>query len=97
MGASGSLQRRPCARRERYQVKERDSPGSKEDLRSDRVPRALWTSDEFQGQSLTAVGRCADSAEALRQFLKSHGDGPEAMTARRWREGLAKNGKIRQD
>ncbi|PYU56989.1 MAG: hypothetical protein DMG55_21845 [Acidobacteria bacterium] len=48
-------------------------------------------------QSLTAVGRYEDSAEALRQFLKSHGDRPEAMTARRWLEGLAKNGKIRQD
>jgi len=48
-------------------------------------------------QSLTAVGRYEDSAETLRQFLKSHGDRPEAMTARRWLEGLAKNGKIRQN
>ena len=46
-------------------------------------------------QSLTAVGRYDDAAQTLREFLKSHGDSPEAATARRWLEGLAKNGKIR--
>ncbi len=46
-------------------------------------------------QSLTAVGRYDDAAQTLRDFLKSHGDSPEAATARRWLEGLAKNGKIR--
>ncbi len=46
-------------------------------------------------QSLTAVGRYDDAAQTLRDFLKSHGDSPQAATARRWLEGLAKNGKIR--
>ncbi len=46
-------------------------------------------------QSLTAVGRYDDAAQTLREFLKSHGDRPEASTARRWLEGLSKNGKIR--
>ena len=46
-------------------------------------------------QSLTAVGRYEDAAQALRDFLKSHGDRPEAATARRWLDGLVKNGKIR--
>jgi len=45
-------------------------------------------------QSLTAVGRYDDAAQTLRTFLKNHGDRPEAGTARRWLEGLAKNGKI---
>jgi tetratricopeptide (TPR) repeat protein len=48
-------------------------------------------------QSLTAVGQYEDSAKTLREFLKDHGDRPEAATARRWLEGLAKNGKIRRE
>jgi Tfp pilus assembly protein PilF len=48
-------------------------------------------------QSLTAVGRYDDAAQTLREFLKSHGDRPEAATARRWLAGLAKNGKIQQN
>jgi tetratricopeptide (TPR) repeat protein len=48
-------------------------------------------------QSLTAMGQYEDSAKSLREFLKNHGDLPEAATARRWLEGLAKNGKIRRD
>jgi tetratricopeptide (TPR) repeat protein len=46
-------------------------------------------------QSLTAVGRYDDAAQTLRDFLKSHSDSPEAATARRWLDGLTKNGKIR--
>lgn len=46
-------------------------------------------------QSLTAVGRYDDAAQTLREFLKLHGDRPEAATAKRWLDGLAKNGKIR--
>ena len=46
-------------------------------------------------QSLTAVGRYDEAAQALRGFLKNHGDRPEAATAKRWLDGLAKNGKIR--
>ncbi len=45
-------------------------------------------------QSLTAVGRYEDAAQTLREFLKKNGDRPEAATARRWLDGLAKNGKI---
>src|SRR5713101_6908686 len=48
-------------------------------------------------QSLTAVGQYEDSAKTLREFLKNHGDRPDAATARRWLEGLAKNGKIRRE
>jgi tetratricopeptide (TPR) repeat protein len=48
-------------------------------------------------QSLTAVGRYEDAAQALRAFLKNHGDLPEAATARRWLDGLANNGKTRQN
>jgi tetratricopeptide (TPR) repeat protein len=45
-------------------------------------------------QALTAVGKYEDAAQALRDFLKRYGDRPEAPTARRWLDGLAKNGKI---
>ena len=48
-------------------------------------------------QSLTAVGRYEDSAQALRDFLKSHGDRPEASKARRWLDNMARDGKIRKD
>jgi Flp pilus assembly protein TadD len=48
-------------------------------------------------QSLTAVGRYEDSAQALREFLKNHGDRPEAAKARRWLDNLARDGKIRKD
>jgi Flp pilus assembly protein TadD len=48
-------------------------------------------------QALTAVGKYEDAAQSLRDFLKRYGDRPEAPTARRWLDGLAKNGKIRQN
>jgi Flp pilus assembly protein TadD len=48
-------------------------------------------------QALTAVGRYADSAKALRQFLKNHPDHPEAATARRWLERLTVTGKIKNE
>ena len=48
-------------------------------------------------QSLTAIGRYEDSAQALREFIKDHGDRPEAATARRWLERLSADGKIRQN
>jgi Tfp pilus assembly protein PilF len=48
-------------------------------------------------QSLTAVGRYEDSAQELREFLKSHGDLPEAATARRYLERLTADGKIRRN
>lgn len=46
-------------------------------------------------QSLTAVGRYEDSAHALRDFLKNHGDDPQAPTAKRWLARLTASGKIR--
>jgi tetratricopeptide (TPR) repeat protein len=45
-------------------------------------------------QSLTAVGRYEDAAQALREFLRDYPDHREAATARRWLDGLAANGKI---
>lgn len=48
-------------------------------------------------QSLTAVGKYEDAAQALRDFLKRYGDRPEATTARRWLNGLANNGKINRN
>jgi Tfp pilus assembly protein PilF len=46
-------------------------------------------------QSLTAVGRYEDAAQALREFVTSHADRREAATARRWLERLTASGKIR--
>jgi Tfp pilus assembly protein PilF len=46
-------------------------------------------------QSLTAVGRYDDAAQALRNFLTDHGDHREAPTARKWLERLTASGKIR--
>ena len=46
-------------------------------------------------QSLTAVGRYEDSAQALRDFLKNHSNDPQAPTAKRWLARLTADGKIR--
>jgi tetratricopeptide (TPR) repeat protein len=46
-------------------------------------------------QALTAVGQYDAAANVLRDFLKNHADRPQAATARRWLEGLAKSGKIK--
>ena len=48
-------------------------------------------------QSLTAVGQYDAAADVLRDFLKNHADRPQAPTARRWLEGLAKSGKIKPE
>ena len=45
-------------------------------------------------QSLTAVGRYEDSAQALREFLKRHPDDSGAALAKRWLQRLAADGKI---
>lgn len=45
-------------------------------------------------QTLTAVGRYDDAAQALRDFLREHAQQPEAATAQRWLNDLAENGKI---
>jgi len=45
-------------------------------------------------QSLTAVGRYEDAAQALRGFLRDHPDRREAATARRWLDGLSSSGKL---
>ena len=47
-------------------------------------------------QCLTAMGNYEESAQVLREFLKSNSDGPDAATARHWLERLATNGKIRR-
>ena len=39
-------------------------------------------------QSLTAVGRYDDAAQMLREFVKEHGERPEAATAKRWLQKL---------
>jgi Flp pilus assembly protein TadD len=48
-------------------------------------------------QAFAAVGRYEDSATVLRELLKNHSDGPEAVTARRYLERLTADGKIRQE
>jgi tetratricopeptide (TPR) repeat protein len=46
-------------------------------------------------QCLSAVGRYEDAAQVLREFLKSNGQVPEAVTAQRWLDNLTTAGKIR--
>jgi uncharacterized protein HemY len=48
-------------------------------------------------QSLTAVGRYDDAAQSLREFLRAHGDHPEATTARKWLGQLTASGKIHEN
>jgi thioredoxin-like negative regulator of GroEL len=48
----------------------------------------------LRAQCLTAVGRYGDSAEVLREVLKSHPNDPDTATAKRWLDGLLANGKI---
>jgi uncharacterized protein HemY len=47
-------------------------------------------------QSLTAVGKYQDAAQALREYLRDHGDRPEVAKARRWLAGLQASGKLQQ-
>ena len=47
-------------------------------------------------QCLTAVGKYDDSANVLREFLKTNPKSPEATTAQHWLERLATDGKIHQ-
>jgi Tfp pilus assembly protein PilF len=44
-------------------------------------------------QSLTATGQYEAAAGALRDFLRQHGDRPEAAKARRWLDRLVADGK----
>jgi tetratricopeptide (TPR) repeat protein len=48
-------------------------------------------------QSLTAVGRYEDAAEALRSFLKNHPKDPGADKARHWLDRLTADGKIKSN
>lgn len=50
--------------------------------------------DLLLAQCLTAVGRYEDSAQVLREFLKTNPNGPDAATAKRWLDGLVADGKI---
>ncbi len=77
---------------------------------SERFDEALKVSEQAEAESigqvpqvdllvaraLTAVGRYEDSAKVLRELLKNHGDGPEAVTAQRFLERLTADGKIRR-
>jgi Flp pilus assembly protein TadD len=51
--------------------------------------------DLLVARTLVAVGRYEDSANILRALIKSHSDGPDAATARRYLERLTADGKIR--
>jgi tetratricopeptide (TPR) repeat protein len=75
---------------------------------SERFEEALKVSEQAEAESngqapqvdllvaraLTAVGRYEDSAKVLRELLAHHGDGPEAVTARRFLDRLTADGKI---
>lgn len=75
---------------------------------SERFDEALKVSQQAQTESngqvpqvdllvartLVAVGRYDDSATVLRELIKSHSDGPDAATARRYLERLTADGKI---
>jgi Tfp pilus assembly protein PilF len=50
--------------------------------------------DLLVAEALTAVGRYEDSASVLRELIKSHSDGQEAVTAQRYLERLTADGKI---
>ena len=47
-------------------------------------------------QCLTAAGRYEDSAQVLREFLRTTPEGPDAATARRWLSRLSADRKIKQ-
>jgi Flp pilus assembly protein TadD len=67
-----------------------------------RMSQEAWSSSKGKApeiellvvQSLTAVGRYEDAAQALREFLREYADRREAATARRWLDRLAADGKI---
>jgi Tfp pilus assembly protein PilF len=67
-----------------------------------RMSQEAWSSSKGKApeiellvvQSLTAVGRYEDAAQALREFLRDYADRREAATARRWLDRLAADGKI---
>jgi tetratricopeptide (TPR) repeat protein len=48
-------------------------------------------------QSLTALGRYDDAAKVLRAFIADHSDRSDAATARRWLDGLVKDGKLSRE
>jgi tetratricopeptide (TPR) repeat protein len=52
--------------------------------------------DLLVAQALTAEGRFDDAAQVLRDLLKSHPDGTEAATAKRFLDRLTADGKIRK-
>ena len=66
-------------------------------MSQDALAAASGKAPEIQllvAQSLTAVGRYDDAAQALRDFLREHSDRREAATARRWLDRLSASGKI---
>jgi Flp pilus assembly protein TadD len=66
-------------------------------MSEDALAAASGKAPEIQllvAQSLTAVGRYDDAAQALRDFLREHADRREAATARRWLDRLSASGRI---
>jgi len=53
--------------------------------------------DLLLAQCLTAVGRYEESARVLRDFVKNNPQGPDTAMAQHWLDGLAADGKIRQE
>lgn len=45
-------------------------------------------------QSLVATGKYDEAAQALRDYIKNHGDRPDAAKAKRWLDRLVADGKI---
>jgi Flp pilus assembly protein TadD len=46
-------------------------------------------------ESLVAVSRYEDAGQVLRQYVKNHGDRPDAAKARKWLDRLKADGKIK--
>jgi tetratricopeptide (TPR) repeat protein len=48
----------------------------------------------LMAQSLVATGKYDEAATALRDYLKNHGDRPDAAKAKRWLDRLVADGKV---
>ena len=48
----------------------------------------------LMAQSLVATGKYDEAAQALRDYVKNHGDRPDAAKAKRWLDKLMADGKV---
>jgi hypothetical protein len=48
----------------------------------------------LMAQSLVATGKYDEAAQALRDYVKNHGDRPDAAKAKRWLDRLVADGKV---